>query len=119
MDAVNGDDANNGLTTDTAKQTIQAAVDLLPARIPANVTVVVLPGTYPEQVNLDGISVAPDKSLHIVGDTTWSPASPGDPNVIITGADAVAPTTPVRNDGMLIANCAYVDVTGLMFQIWG
>ncbi|MBN1515808.1 right-handed parallel beta-helix repeat-containing protein [Candidatus Sumerlaeota bacterium] len=113
VDAVNGDDANNGLTTDTAKQTIQAAVDLLPARINTNITIRIFPGVYRETVVLTGIAVSPFKSLLLLGDDEWEPASASDPEARITGADTDVSPVPVRDNCIYIENCSGVQIQGI------
>ena len=68
-----GNDEHNGLTPEKAKKTIQAAVDVLPARIYSNVTIQVATGVYKEQVLIEGITVKAGKTLYLKGDETWTP----------------------------------------------
>ena len=50
VDAVGGDDANDGSSLEKAKATIQAAVNAIPDRLAGNAVVHIQPGTYHEQV---------------------------------------------------------------------
>lgn len=121
-----GDDVNSGLTTDTAKRTIQAAIDTVPPRLRCNVTVKILPGVYREQVNVYGISSPTmtwwpsellGKKLVILGDENWTPASASEPNVRVTGTD-VDTATPVRvRDFCLLGKqSSTVVVQGVLFD---
>lgn len=83
-----GNDSDNGLTTASAKRTIQAAVDTLPERVKCNVTISIEPGTYREEVMIYGITVPQGKKLLLEGDTTWTHAAGGTPSVRITGLSA-------------------------------
>jgi parallel beta-helix repeat protein len=85
VDGTNGNDDNEGLTTDTAKKTIQAAVDLLSERVACNVTIQIAAGVYPEQVAIGGITMRPGKYLTISGDPTWTAGDVSDPTVQVTG----------------------------------
>jgi hypothetical protein len=46
VNSSDGNDYDNGLTTDTAKRTVQAAVDMLPKSLHAKTIVKLAPGTY-------------------------------------------------------------------------
>lgn len=109
-----GNDANNGLTTATAKKTINGAVDILPDKIRCNITVNIAPGTYREMVLPNGISVKYGNTLAFVGDTSWTPGSSGIPGVIIDAADSG--NTPVRDYGMNVSQCTNVTISGITFQ---
>lgn len=111
-----GNDDNNGLTTDTAKRTIQAAVDVLPERLRCNVTIDIADGIYREEVKVFGISVEPEKSLTFLGDEGWSPSSPGDPSVRITGNDNETTATKVRTHGFYAQKCANIGLEGILFD---
>jgi len=111
VDGVNGDDGHSGLTTATAKRTIQAAVDTVPALVKCNVTIDIADGVYREQVNLMGISVAPGKKLRLLGDNNWTRSSLDDPTVRITGSDN--DTTPVRQCAVRAEQCSGLALEGL------
>lgn len=109
-----GDDENDGLTTDTAKKTIQAAVDALPSRIRANITVAIAAGVYREQVTVYGFVVEPGKTFLIQGDKTWTPSMGGSPNVRITGTDDDLTHTPSRLSGVYFQQCSgSLDIRGI------
>ena len=91
VNSASGDDENNGLTTDTAKKTIQAAWDSLPVFINCDVIIQLADGIYREEVLLSGKVVNKNNTVTIKGDE----ASPTD--VRVTGSDAGADTTPVRS----------------------
>ncbi|MBN1516690.1 hypothetical protein JXA32_08995 [Candidatus Sumerlaeota bacterium] len=120
VDADNGDDANNGLTTDTAKQTIQAAWDVIPPLVRKSITIQVLPGVYREMLTLTGKTVVGGNTISIIGDSS-DPTS-----VVISGADEGAPGMPVRTYGftilqqrsVMIQGCqvAYCNTAGIMVQ---
>lgn len=109
-----GNDANNGLTTETAKKTISGAVDILPDKVRCNITVSIAPGTYREMVLPDGISVQYGKTLAFVGDKSWTPSSAGTPSVIIDGADSG--NTAVRDYAFYARQCSDLKVQGITFQ---
>ncbi len=111
-----GNDENNGLTTDTAKLTIQAAADVLPERLRCNVTIDIADGVYREQVDVFGITVKKGKYLTFLGDESWTPASPGDPSVRITGADEDISPTKVRNCGIWVQRCSGIILKGILFD---
>lgn len=110
-----GNDTNNGLTSSTPKKTIQSAVDSLPDRVNCNITVDIADGVYREEVIIHGISVATKKKLTLLGDESWTPSSAGDPAVVISGADAAAPTTPVRDYAFNATQCSGVELKGIHF----
>jgi hypothetical protein len=109
-----GEDPNSGLAPDKAKKTIQAAVDVLPERLRANVTIQIAPGVYREQVNIFGISVEPGKKLYVKGDLEWTPISVGDPTVRITGRDNDTTGTVVRAYGIYAQKCTNLEFVGLL-----
>lgn len=116
---VNGDigsDDNNGLTTETAKKTIQAAVDALPVRLKCSVTIDIADGVYREWVNMNGISIAFGKSLIILGDETWTGGSGGSPAVRITGIDDDVAGTKIRNYGFSIRDVTGLVIDGIQFD---
>lgn len=124
VDGTNGNDDRNGLTTNTAKKTIQSAVNAVPRQLLCTVTVQVLPGIYREFVNVSGISGAgflfehgiEGNHLIIQGDTSWTPSMGGQPNVCITGCDEDVTSTPVRRYGILCHNNTSVTVRGILFS---
>lgn len=117
VNGATGNDNNNGLTTTTAKKTIQAAVDTLPDRLNCNVTIDIADGIYREEVKIYGIDIVPGKNLTIVGDEIWTPASPGNPAVRITGTDMDSPT-PVRTRGygFYASACSGIVFKGLLLD---
>ena len=115
VDWLNGDDENNGLTTETAKQHIQAAIDVLPARLNCNVTIDIADGTYYESVKILGITVDPEKALTLVGDEEWTPSSPGDPSVVVSGRDPYT-SQKLRKYGVSINNSSHIILKGLYFE---
>ncbi len=116
VNGATGNDENNGLTTDTAKLTIQAAVDVLPERLRCNVTIDIADGVYREEVKVFGISVEPSKKLNFLGDENWTSSLPGNPDVRITGTDNDIFTTPVREYGFVGENCTRMRLQGLLFD---
>jgi len=115
VNGATGDDQHNGLTPEKAKKTIQAAVDVLPERIRSNVTIKVAPGTYQEEVLIEGITVKSGKMLYLKGDETWTPTGGGEPNVRITGTDNLETPVITRANGIGITNVFRIEVVG--FQI--
>jgi hypothetical protein len=112
VNGATGNDDNNGLTTDTAKRTIQAAVDVLPERLRCNVTIDIANGVYREEVKVTGITVEPGKCLAIVGDENWSPSS-GDPLVRITGTDSDTTPSYARDYAFVAEKCTGVTLKGI------
>ena len=128
VNGTTGDNANNGLTTETAKRTIQGGVDIVPPMLRCNVSVKVAPGDYKEAVQVSGISASgtayidsfDGNFLKIVGDETWTAATAGSPNVRIMGADSDATTAPrLRRTCMTASNCSAVMFQGLCFDLAG
>ncbi len=113
VNGTTGNDENNGLTTDTAKRTIQAAVDILPERLRCNVTIDIADGVYKEEVKVFGMNVKPGKSLTFLGDQSWTPSSPGDPAVRVTGTDDVS-SAPVRTNAVRAEGCTNITFRGLL-----
>ncbi|MBN1516296.1 hypothetical protein JXA32_06980 [Candidatus Sumerlaeota bacterium] len=112
VDAVNGNDANNGLTTDTAKQTIQAAWNLIPALCRQSITIQVFDGIYRESGVFRDKTVVGDASISIIGNIDHPE------NVIFSGADAEAPTVPVRSTGFNISRLNRIYVKGMRFEYY-
>lgn len=113
VDGQSGNDSNSGLKPQQAKKTIQAAVDIVPARVLANVSIEIANGIYEEEVKLVGINAYPGSKLRLIGDEERSPASSTTPAVVITGADG--PTTGVRNKALYAINCTGIEIAGIGF----
>ncbi len=117
VNGTTGNDADNGLTPETAKKTIQAAVDTLPDRIKCNVTIDIADGIYPESVRVFGMAVEPGKNLTFIGDETWTAASAGNPTVQVTGQDSSAANAPkVRQSGFHIVQSSGIELKGLELE---
>jgi len=115
VNGATGNDENNGLTTDTAKKTIQSAVDVLPGRLFCNVIIKIAEGVYREEVHIFGIIAEPGKTLTISGDEAWTPASPGNPVVRITGNDNETTATKIRYYGIYAQKSDNINIIG--FQV--
>ena len=100
-----GDDAHTGLTTDTAKQTIQAAVGCLPKMLEAQVTIEVANGIYTDQVLLKGFT----GPLAVIGDETTLPTAVANPAVQIDCADG---GNVGLHKAFVIEDCSEVSLTG-------
>jgi hypothetical protein len=107
-----GDDSNAGLKPNQPKKTIQAAVDIVPARVMANVTIDIADGTYPEEVLLFGINCKPGKALKLQGDVGWTPSAGGAPKVVINGKNGDSR----RNVGLQAIQCTGIEITGICFE---
>ena len=112
VDASIGKDSNFGLGVLAPKKTIQAAIDMLPARIKHDVTIRVAEGVYREMVTISGVHVDEPYKLRIVGDESWSPASGRNPKVRVTGADTDENPKPLRSKGISIFDSANIEVVG-------
>lgn len=130
VNGATGDDDNNGLTTGTAKKTMQGGIDAVPPQLRCNVTVKVFPGDYKESVRLSGINgggytlflnrTVVGNRLRILGDDTWTSTSPGSPNVRILGADIDATTASrVRDFTFFAQNNSATEIEGLHFDLAG
>jgi hypothetical protein len=116
VNGTTGNDENNGLTTDTAKQTIQAAVDVFADRLRCNVTIKIAPGIYREEVKIYDIAIDPGKVLTFLGDESWTPLLPGDPAVRITGCDSDATHEKVRRAAFQGINFHHIKVKGFLLD---
>lgn len=115
VDQATGDDTNSGLSITQPKETIQAAIDIVPARVRANVTIKVAEGVYPESLVMYGINVRPGKFLTIEGDSDWTTTATGSPKVILSGSDEISTTT--ANETLLLAEqCTGLKLKGLCFE---
>lgn len=94
VNASTGDDTNTGSASDAALATIQAAVDKLGTSIRGTATINIAAGTYREEVNINNISGG---KLIIDGNSAS--------DTIISGADAGATTTPVRDYCIYFLQC--------------
>ena len=110
VNSATGDDRFTGLAPDRPKQTIQAAWDTLPPLIRSNATIHLASGVYREEVLLTGKTVAGEAKIAIAGDIA-SPTS-----VRITGADAGAETTPVRERGFRIEYQTRILIQGVLID---
>lgn len=112
VNGTTGNDSHSGLRPNRAKKTIQAAVDIVPSRVIADVTIKVADGTYAEKVQLYGISCKPGKSLTLEGDSNWNPAKGGNPAVIITGNGG----TESDDFGVQAVQCTGLKFSGITFK---
>jgi hypothetical protein len=116
VNGTTGDDENSGLSPTEAKLTIQAAVDALPPISKCNVDIRIAPGIYREYVSIVNKHTSHNRDINIIGDETWTPASPGDPTVRITGKDYDTTGTRVRDYAMSVTNSTSINVIGLLFD---
>jgi len=114
VNGTTGNDENNGLTTDTAKKTIQTAVDVLPAKLECNVTIDIADGVYREPVDIVAITAIAGKSLTLLGDEDWTPSSPGMPSVRITGNDNDITDIRVRDFCLRMSQSTSVKAVGIL-----
>ena len=111
-----GNDLNCGLSAGQAKKTIQGAVDILPKHLNCNVLIDIADGVYREQVTVNGINVLPGKLVQIVGDESWTPSSPGDPLVRVTGNDNETTATKQRNYCFYMEQSTNILLKGLLID---
>jgi len=107
VDASTGDDANDGLSPTSAKQSIQAAVRDIPMLLSGDVQVHIANGTYNERVALMP-RMRPD-GLHwirLIGDTV----APG--NVVIDGTGLPDPGGNAASEGIWVSDLP-VEISGL------
>jgi hypothetical protein len=106
VDGITGDDNNDGLSPETAKQTIQAAVDAVPVVLTGPATIHIADGTYHEQVTVDRrLAWGNVAFLSLVGNEI-SPQ-----NVVLDGQDTIDAT------GIMVLGIAEirgVEVTGFL-----
>jgi len=110
VNAATGDDDYPGLTPLRPKQTIQAAWNALPPMIGNNATIHLADGVYRERVVMTGKSVIGDATISIIGNA-GSPDS-----VRVTGADAVADTSPAREHCFYIYDQNNLFISGILFD---
>ncbi|MEN6625978.1 MAG: hypothetical protein ABFD69_07110 [Candidatus Sumerlaeia bacterium] len=114
VNGATGDDLNSGLSPAAAKKTIQAAVDMVPARLFHNLTIDVATGTYRESVKLDGIVVADGYNLTVLGDKTTVPTETVSPIVRLTGTNNDTTHEKVRQNGLKVSGCRNVEIKGFL-----
>ena len=106
VDGSSGDDNNDGLSLDTAKQTIQAAVNAVPLVLNGPATIHIADGTYHEQVTIDRrLAWSNVAFLSLVGNES-SPQ-----NVVLDGQGTIDDT------GIMVLGIAQirgVEVTGFL-----
>ncbi len=106
-----GNDLNDGLTTDTAKKTIQAAIDMLPKRIDATTTVDVADGTY---AAFAVIGFGQGKGLlTIAGGPSVMPTMNANLPVIISSSKGPAITIASSGTGVHVDQSSKVKIIGL------
>ena len=116
VNGATGNDENNGLTTETAKKTIQSAIDVLPSKIKCNVTIDIADGVYRESFSIVDINMVSDSKLTVKGDEGWTPSMGGEPSVRITGNDDDVSATRIRSNCMTISKSTRVTVDGILFD---
>ncbi len=110
VDPVTGDDTFTGLKPNRPKKTIQSAWDSLPVSIKTTATIHLVDGVYREQVLLEGKQVSGSETVVIRGNITT-------PSLVrVTGADASATTTAVRDYGFLSDNQKKLKIEGIQFD---
>lgn len=115
VNGATGDDANNGLTTATAKKTITGAVNILPDKVRCDINIEVADGIYRETVKIHGISVEPGKFVKFLGDSDWN-TSVTAPTVQLTGLDGGSGSGPARESGFVAAQCSGIVLSGFGFE---
>jgi len=111
VDAINGADTNDGLTTGTAKATVQAGVDIVPASIDSPTVITVFPGDYRELVTINNVSIgSSDGSFRIIGEDLGTTDT-----IRITGSDD--DVSAVRDNIMVINSSDSMRVQGIHFDI--
>ncbi|MEN6627247.1 MAG: hypothetical protein ABFD69_13570 [Candidatus Sumerlaeia bacterium] len=107
VNSTTGNDWDSGLTTDTAKRTVQAAIDMLPRSIRALTTIRLASGTY------SGFTIAGFKDvmdeLVIEGDTAHDPTLSQSLDVIVQGSGTT---------GILVQSSERVRLKGILTQNW-
>ncbi len=116
VNGATGDDDHSGLSASKAKKTIQGAVNIIPAKVSCNITIDITDGIYREAVNVNGIVVDAGKLVTFLGDDSWTPSSPGDPAVRITGTDSDISPSRVRSSCLTVRKSAVIKVIGIHFD---
>lgn len=107
VDGAFGDDANDGLSPATAKETIQAAVEAVPLLLGGTATIHIAAGTYRESVWIDRRGMRRNASV-IVLEGEGTPSWPPTPLVVLDGEG-------VRASGIQVVGFAeirHVAITG-------
>ncbi|MCE5230836.1 hypothetical protein LLG95_14760 [bacterium] len=111
-----GNDLNSGLTPTSAKKSIQAAVNMVPSKISANMTIQVAAGIYREQVNIYGVAAGLSDQFSMIGDPTTVPSDTVTPNVRITGTNNDSTHLKVRDHGINVMSCHNLAISGFLFD---
>jgi hypothetical protein len=107
VDGTSGNDANDGLSPETAKASVQAAVDEIPAVLTADVTVHVEPGTYAERLRLTRRTrVGGAHWIRLIGDPDGYP----NPGVVLDGTGL--PTDPDGLEDAVIVMDVFTEIAG-------
>ena len=107
VDGIDGNDEQDGLSWDTPKQTIQAAVDAIPALLTGDAVVHVKDGTYNEQVRLLRRNRLEDFYwVKLTAETISDP-----PSVIIDGTGI--PLEPLPSEAGVLVTDAPVEIHGI------
>jgi hypothetical protein len=109
VDPINGYDHRAGLTTETAKRTIQAAWDAVPHFVRRDITIQLLDGVYREFAALEGKNTTTKAEVTIRGNVE-TPES-----VLITGAEASNESVSVRESAFEIDAQKNLNFKGLSF----
>ena len=112
VNATTGNDADSGLTTDTAKQTIQAAWNMIPPLVEQNITIHLAEGQYREQVLLTGKVLINDAKIHIEGVAAPQPV------VEMRGDLETNPNTPMRDYGFHAISQDRIIIRNIRFQYY-
>jgi len=105
VDATNGNDLNNGLSSESSFATIRKAIDSLPKNIRSVININLAKGTYSEDVELRGFFG--DGTIRIKGDSVISDA------VSINSFLAVGCTIKI-----LIIGCNFTNTSGIKANIF-
>ena len=116
VDATNGSDLNSGLNASYAKETIGAAVRMMPKNLQANARIQIANGIYRESVELNGFTVANFKRLTLVGDETCSPTLGQVPAVRITGTDSDSTPVASRANGISVVLSNNIAIDGILID---
>jgi hypothetical protein len=110
VDPVQGDDQFTGLTTDTAKRTIQSAWSIIPPLVRRNVTVQLADGVYREAVKLTGKTAVGEAQIFIIGNTAM-------PELVrMTGALEGNEALAVKDIAFHVDRQASLQISGICFE---
>jgi parallel beta helix pectate lyase-like protein len=111
VNGTTGNDENSGLTTGTAKKTIQAAVDVLPESLLCYITIDVAPGVYREEILIKNFNPSsPDSGITISGNVE------NPEKVRITGSNLENDTEAVRENIISLVKASDVSIRGFLFD---